>query len=514
MRRLARAAVPLVALSLLGCAAPAPVPTPRAPQTAPSDAAALSNPDRQHPGLVHVDLPGMAPAPADYLAQTVAWSRCGDLECADVLAPEDHDAPQAGAITLHLVRRPARSGSKGAVLVNPGGPGEPAEGLVSSARWKQLPDRDIVGWDPRGTGGSTPVRCVADPDAPQPEVDRALDVDISPDDDAEYEALVASNRQEALNCARYSGTYLRHLGADQTVRDMDLVRQLLGQERLDYVGYSYGTWLGAVYATRFPDKVGRMVLDSPVNVTTDTTTAQSAGFERAFGLFSTWAARRGRLGHSADQVRDKVRGLLESLDATPLPAGSRRLTQAGGVMGVAALLYGEESEWQSLETVLLEALRGDGTRLLTMADFMNGRDADGSYETSYYAFRPLLCADEPDAGLAAAREQWARDRAAAPLFGALFGPGVMCETWVVDAQRTEVAAPRAAPIVVVGSTGDAATPYEYARWMVDALGSAVLVTWDGPGHGSYGNGNRCLDRAVSGYLRNGTVPADGTTCRP
>lgn len=520
-----RVVAAVLAAAMLTACVPQRTEPPAVPVATPASAAPATaqhpGPDRPQTPLADVDLPGMKPPPpgmgmARYTGQQLTWTACdGGLQCADVLAPMDHADPDRKAITLHLVRRPAAGTRTGAVLVNPGGPGEPGTGLVRSGRFAGMTGLDIVGWDPRGTGASTPIVCEDAPGKPNPSVDRVFALDGSPDNDAEWQALLDGERALFAGCATHSGRWLEFVGTDQTARDMDLIRALLGEEKLSYVGYSYGTWLGAVYATLFPSHVGRMVLDSPVDVTGEGKVSQAVGFERAFGLFAEWEAPRGKLGRTPDEVRARIREFIGGLDRAVVPVGDRALTETLAATGIAATLYGGEQSWQVLEDALLLALDGKGARLLQLADSLNDRQRDGSYGTRFWSFPAILCRDEGDDGLAAARTRWVEDQAEAPLFGYWFGPQISCPMFpVAPLPRIAIDAHEAAPILVVGSTGDPATPFEYAAGMADALGSGHLLTWDGPGHGSFGHGNPCLDGAVVDYLLRGVVPGPGATCRP
>lgn len=473
-------------------------------------------PFKQLPGIVD---PPAGTGMARYTGQKLSWSTCEFGECATVLAPMDYARPDYKAITLQLARKKSTSASRvGSLLMNPGGPGGPGRDMPKASRYDELNKFDLVGWDTRGAGASTPVVCYKDQlTAPQPELDKQFSMDQSPDTPQELKELQAQYKKFAQACAENSGEYLRYIGTAQTVQDMDLMRQLLGDKQLNFLGYSYGTYLGSYYATTYPDKVGRMVLDSTVNVTTDETLSQAIGFDRALWNFAGWVApKNGPLGSTPEEVVGKLKTFLDGLDSTPIGTKdkNRQLTQSLAATGILTVLYGSQDEFSYLEKALIAAYKGDGTLLMAFADAMNGRQSNGTYEEMAVAFPAIYCSDNPDAGSDAGVTEWDKQKKDAPFFGFYFGPGVQCAYWPVKApEPKKMQAPKSATkILIVGGTGDPATPYEYAKWMADALGNAEMVTYDGFGHGSYGGSNACLNKTVREYLQDGTIPPKGTVC--
>lgn len=449
---------------------------------------------------------------ARYASQPVSWSPCGEgLQCARIAVPLDYHDPDGQAVTIKLTRKPAtRSPDQGDLFVNPGGPGEAGTTLVRRFDNQGLEDYTIVGWDPRGTGGSTPVQCFQGK-----AVERYLAVDTSPDDKGETRELIQANRTFGASCLADSGALLQHISTLDTVADLDLLRQLLGNKKLSYLGYSYGTEIGARYAQAYPDRVGRMVLDSAVNITGNDAVVQAQGFDRALADFAAWCADRGcDLGASKDAVVKSVTGLWDTLDAHPLIVGSRQLTQSLAVTGVAGVLYQDQRGWDFLQDAVSKARRGDGQLLLDAADGYNRRDNRGDYGQLLFSFAAIRCLDEADPGIDGAKRKAARDEIKAPIFGKYFGPDFACPTWPVAAipKPAKITAVGAAPIVVIGTTRDPATPYEYAVGMARQLDSGVLVTRDGEGHTAYGDGNACIDRVVVRYLDDHIVPKDRTRC--
>ncbi|MFT4215582.1 MAG: alpha/beta hydrolase [Micropruina sp.] len=447
-----------------------------------------------------------------YLRQTIQWRQCAErYQCATILAPLDYANPNREAVTLALARKRATASPKlGTLFVNPGGPGASGRNLVTYFASKGLEQYDIVGWDPRGTNASTPVTCFDDA-----ATDAFNQLDSSPDDAAETEALIAGTYEFAKSCWEHSGELLEHISTIDTARDLDLMRTLVGDSTLSYLGYSYGTQIGAVYADLFPQRVGRLVLDAAVDITDDDTVIQAQGFDLALGNFASWCARQNcGLGTSKDEVLGTITGFLDRLDAQPVPAGVRKLTQSLAVTGIAGYLYGGIPSWQALARDLQAAMAGNGVRLLRSSDGLNGRGDDGHYGSLFYSFPAIGCVDSKDEGVVEAEQRWLADQQKAPIYGKYFGPIYTCALWPVrSAPQFQPTGDGAAPIVVVGATGDPATPYQNAVTMAQQLTSAVLLTYEGEGHGTFGGKSECIDSAVIAYLTQGTVPADDTRCQ-
>lgn len=493
---------------------------PPVPSPTPTDRS-LTSPDRLDSPLPQVSPPGFADPPAGtgldrYTSQTLDWADCtlegthGD--CATVLVPLDYGAPDAQAITLSLFKRPATATPYlGTLFVNPGGPGEPGRELAAgnSIDFAKLAGYDIIGWDPRGTGESTPVDC-GDPSG----IDRVLALDSTPDTPAATQALFDGWKQFGLDCLAHSGPLLAHVSTQETVADLDILRGLVGSAKLNYLGYSYGTLIGALYAQTYPGLVGRMVLDSPVNITDDDSISQAAGFDQALDTYAAWCARSTcGLGSTAPAVIAAITALLDQLGTQPLPAGDRHLTQSLAVDGISLYLYFDESAWTDLTHSIQWAQQGDGRYLLAAADAMWGRDATGNYAL-FPAFAAIGCLDSADSGIAGAETDWAEAKASASVFGTYFGIDATCVQWPVKPVDLPVIhAAGAAPILVVGATGDPATPYAYAPWMAGQLASGVLLTYDGAGHATSFNGrSSCVDTAVAAYLTGARVPPNGLYC--
>ena len=458
----------------------------------------------------------IAPPPGQglqrYLGQTIRWSDCGKgLQCASVLAPLDYAEPDREAITLAVAKRPASAGPPaGSLFINPGGPGGSGTEYVGFFEEKGLERFDVVGWDPRGTGSSTPVRC-----ANGKAMDAYTSVDISPDDAQEQRALIDAQIDFGRGCLKRSGELLEHISTTETVRDLDLLRHLVGDEKLTYFGSSYGTKIGALYAQLYPRTVGRLVLDGAVNITDSKDVSQLDGFERALGNFATWcAAKSCKLGDTKAEVERTISDLLTRLDTKPINGGRAPLTQQLAVTGVLSVLYENEDGWKYLRQGLeLAAFDDDGRYLMYFADQYNQRGKGGVYGQLQFSFPAIRCLDSQDVSVAKAEREGAEEATRAPTLGPFAGADLVCPLWPVAPAPKEptIRGRGAAPILVVGTTGDPATPYEYAERMADQLESGHLLTLKGEGHLGYGQ-SPCVRRYVQAYLLDGHVPADGTRC--
>lgn len=449
-------------------------------------------------------------------------------QCSTMKVPLDYARPDGRTINLALIRAKASRDSVaherlGSLVFNFGGPGGSGVStlpLLAADDYAKLHKRyDLVSFDPRGVGESAGVKCL-DTKA----MDAWLDTDITPDDAAEEQAYVRGVRAYARSCAHNSGAVLDHVGTQEAARDLDLMRHVLGDEKLNYFGISYGTQLGGVYAHLFPEKVGRTVFDAVVDPTGDVLAnglGQAKGFQGAVENFTEDCVKQEECffdGKDPAAGEKKLTALIESLDTEPLPTeDGRPLTQSLALNGIAAALYDKEMGWMMLRDGLATAAEGDGSVLLFLADSYNERSDEDGYSNGNAAFAAVNCADYADRFTAAdVRGRLPEFRRASSVFGEWTAWGLLqCTDWPVagHAPTVDVTAEGAAPILVVGNTGDPATPYEGAEKMADQLGEGVGVrlTVDGEGHGTYGV-NDCLTALVDTYLLDGTVPKHGTTC--
>ncbi|MEU3413118.1 alpha/beta hydrolase [Streptomyces sp. NPDC006658] len=478
-------------------------------------------------------LPRSTPAAlAPYYGQRLRWRECGapGFECATMKAPLDYASPGAGTVRLAVARKKATgtAGRLGSLLVNPGGPGGSAVGYLQQYAGLGYPAAiraryDMVAMDPRGVARSEPVKCL---DGRR--MDAYTQTDLTPDDRKERDALVEADRGFAESCGAHSARLLRHVSTAEAARDMDILRSVLGDRRLNYVGASYGTFLGATYAGLFPERVGRMVLDGAMDPSLDARRLnldQTAGFETAFQAFAKDCVRLadcplGGRGTSAARVGERLRAFFRELDARPLPTGDadgRRLGEALATTGVIASMY-DEASWPQLREALASAMREhDGAGLLFLSDSYYERDADGHYSNLMMANAAVNCLDLPAAfsGPEEVEKALPTFEKASPVFGpGLAWASLNCAYWPVRAtgEPHRIEAKGAAPIVVVGTVRDPATPYRWARSLAGQLSSARLLTYDGDGHTAYGRGSGCVDTAIDTYLLRGTPPAPGKRC--
>ncbi|MFE0673247.1 alpha/beta hydrolase [Streptomyces sp. NPDC058867] len=475
-------------------------------------------------------LPQATPdALAPYYGQKLNWRGCGvpDFECATLRAPLDYAKPTEGDVRLAVSRKKATGPGEriGSLLVNPGGPGGSAVGYLQAYAGIGYPAEvraryDMVAVDPRGVARSEPVECLDGPD-----MDTYTQTDLTPDDGSEQSALVDSYRKFAEGCGADSPKLLRHVSTVDSARDMDILRAVLGDERLNYVGASYGTFLGATYAGLFPKRAGRLVLDGAMDPSLPARRLnldQTAGFETAFRAFARDCVQQPDcpLGKKADDVGANLKAFFEELDRRPILTGDvdgRRLGESLATIGVIAAMY-DEAAWAQLREALTSAMRdNDGAGLLFLADSYYERDADGGYSNLMFANAAVNCLDLPAAFDGPEQVQAALPafEKASPVFGeGLAWASLNCAYWPVapTGEPHRIEAKGAAPIVVVGTTRDPATPYRWARALAAQLSSARLLTYEGDGHTAYGRGSDCIDRTINAYLLRGTPPADRKRC--
>jgi len=464
------------------------------------------------------------PSLAKFYGQPLDWQVCpsGKHECATLTVPLDYQDPDGETIQLAVLKVPAgdQDARIGSMVVDPGGPGASATDYAAGGSWgKALSEHyDIVGMDPRGVGASDAIDCLSDD-----EMDAYLAGDPDPDTPDEVAEYEASAKKFATGCETGAGDLAAHVSTVEAARDMDVLRSALGESQLTYFGASYGTELGATYAEYFPDKVGRFVLDGAVDPTLDmvqVTKAQAQGFETALRSYIQNCLDEGDcfLGDDMDEALGRVSSLLDDLDKTPLPTqlGGRELTEGLANYGIGAALYSREA-WTYLDQGLQDAFDGDGTILTLLADAYSSRNQDGSYAGNVLeAFPTITCLDHPsDIPYDQVDSYVPELEKLSPTFGRIFAWGLtMCDPFTTKAaeQRRPLHAVGAAPIVVIGTTRDPATPYQEAVALSQQLDSGVLVTRDGDGHTGYASGNECIDSAVEDYLVDGKVPQDGLKC--
>jgi pimeloyl-ACP methyl ester carboxylesterase len=511
-RRLAATATVLLTLALTGC-----VSTGSEEQAASSSAAATSAEPEARP----IEWQNCDTEIDGIIAGRPGADRDLAFQCGTTDVPVSYDDPAGGTVQLFLVKATlaGQTNRIGSLLVNPGGPGQSAsDAAIQSALTLPtdvLARFDVVGLDPRGVGLSTPVECISDQ-----QKDELFAADPRTTDAAALDTAFGRVDAVAEGCA---DEYQEALGAFDTVdaaRDMDLVRQSLGDRQLTYLGYSYGTTLGSTYAELFPDEVRALVLDGAVDPRADqqqSAEAQAQAFESAYDAFA--ANCTGLIGGCpvGGDPRAFLNDLLAAAASAPIPSsrpGETRQATPGLVLnGVRSALY-QPSAWPQLAQSLATARNGDAAGILTLADTYTGRNDDGTYSNVVDANLAVSCADTEQAltraqvgGLVA---DW---NATYPLFGADAALSLYtCSAW--DAPRTPLPARDAAgsaPILVVGTQGDPVTPLPGAVDLAEDLTSGVLLTWQGNGHTAYPKTD-CVTAAVDAYLIDLVTPQDGLTC--
>ncbi|MFL6113358.1 MAG: alpha/beta hydrolase, partial [Catenulispora sp.] len=486
---------------------------------------------------------GKYPALDAFNAQQITWGTCttepaddptADLspfQCGSIDVPLDYSRPAGKYVKVAMVKWPAADAANkvGSLLTNPGGPGASGVDFVEEA--KQQFDGslhahfDIVGFDPRGLGRSEPIRCLDDKT-----LDALYEQDPPKDPAARKAKSEKDSKELAAACQKNSGDLLPFVGSKYVAKDMDLMRQVLGDKKLNYLGISYGTYIGSVYAEQFADKVGRLVLDGAVDPNADQLEAdvqQQVGFEKSLEKFAadcvTGHASECPLSGDGKAAAQQIGTFLEGLRDHPLPTrdAKRKLDQSLGETGVIIGLYGDVGStwWQYLRTALTKAMKdGDGSVLLAGADQYNGRDEKGHYSTEQDGLIAVRCADftTPAPAPDAVDKAYTELKADAPILAAdvtkddLAEP--MCENWPFQTPEKphEIKAQGSDPILVVGTTDDPATPYQNAVNLAKGFANARLLTRVGTGHAAFTSGNQCALSAMEAYLVSGTLPADGT----
>jgi pimeloyl-ACP methyl ester carboxylesterase len=467
----------------------------------------------------------VGPIPAGlekFYQQKPDWERCGsNQQCATIEVPLDYDKPTGETIELRARKVLARDrgGRIGSLFINPGGPGASGQEFASQTPMlfgsSVLRKFDVIGWDPRGVGESTPVKCL---DTAQ--LDAMIAADGSPDNAAEIAALDEQSKTLAAGCQQRSGRLLPHVSTLDAARDIDVLRGIVGDSQLYYLGMSYGTYLGATYAELFPKNVGRLVLDGAVDPAISSqqlAIAQAKGFDKALDAFAEDCAQRScKLGSSKVEVLAKVDQLIKISDENPLPGdGNREVTQALVILGLVYPLYLKEF-WPRLEDAVADGLAGNGARLLALADEYTDRKPSGYGDNSNEAQIAVNCLDRPDfSSIAQIKAEAPEFKAASPRFGEFLAwSSAACVNWPVKAVNKPhvIKAAGAKPIMVLGTTRDPATPYEWSVGLARGLESGVLVTRDGDGHTAYLSGNDCVKNVVESYLVQGNTPAADIKC--
>ena len=470
-----------------------------------------------------------------YYTQSPQWGQCErsseqqefprGLECAGLTVPVDYSDPGAGDTTVTLARLKATgSGSHGALFLNPGGPGGSGVDMMASTDYFTSPgmrrNYDLVGYDPRGVDRSDGIRCLTDREMDEWRAQPAFDPRKESLDDVR-----SSSREIGQKCHEHSSAVVSHMDTQSVARDLDVLRAVLQQPATHYLGFSYGTEIGATYAHLFPARTGRMVLDGAVDPTLDdraSSLAQAKGFEDNLRHFVAdcqettrdCAVGTGDVDAGIRRIQDMLRKTSEDSVKT---SDGRTVTATNALEGILVPLY-SPTAYPQLNTALSQAFEGNLDQLMAFSDSNHGRDASGKYTSNVsMAFTAVSCLDAPservsDGQMTRAAQDLARQ---APTFGPYLGYGAAaCQGWP-DKPVKPLADHRAqveTPALVIGTTHDPATPYPWAQALTNQLGDARLLTHEGWGHTAYTSGSPCVTGAVDDYFLDGELPAEGTTC--
>lgn len=440
----------------------------------------------------------------------IDWDDCGGVDCATLEVPLDYADPNGERIEIYAARSPATGDRKGALFVNPGGPGASAADLaevLSLILPREITEHfDIVGVDPRGVGGSTPIDCGVD-------AKELYTADPTMEDDADKAALLEVSQRYVDDCATKYPELLPHVSTREVAQDMDSVRAAMGEDQLSFLGFSYGTAIGQVYADLFPQRVRSMVLDGLVELGRsglELADEQAAGFEMALSRFVADCDGDDSCAVSGQALEavEEVLAAVEEPGGIVAPGADRPAGPGEASLGIGYALY-SEAQWGRLGDALADARDGDGSALVDLADAY--LDLAG-FEV-YFAVNCMDMAwprDDVDAFFEAGKAAAERS----PHFGeALVTDYIRCVNWPVAPTPLEpTSAPGTPPILVISTTGDPATPYEAGVAVADRLENGVLVTNQGEGHTVIADGKACIDDLVVAYLVDDVIPEDGTTC--
>jgi pimeloyl-ACP methyl ester carboxylesterase len=451
-----------------------------------------------------------------YYAQEINWQSCNqDFQCATLAVPIDYSKLSTGTFEIALLKYEARTSKKlGSLIVNPGGPGGSGVDYAYAAEYifsPEILDRyDIVGFDPRGVSRSAPIRCLTDK-----ELDANNNSDSKPDNEKEFQRILSDTKKYVEIC-KEKNKHLTSYSTANVARDMDILREAVGDKQLNYMGKSYGTYLGTLYVQFFPDKVGRVVLDGAVDPTISNfqqTLTQAIGFDQAFSSFAKDCASKKNctLPKGKEPAISEIKKLFAQAAKKPLAVKSskRTLSETMMVLGTASAMYDSATGWPKLRKAITQAQNGYGDEFLKLADEYTGRQRDGSYPNNEFdsgAVIDCLDVDEPRT-----ITQFKRDAKSfeeqAPLFGQYLAYGGLTCKYFGPSQEVAIAPTKTTnPIVVIGTSGDPATPYEWAQGLNRLLANSVLVSLTGEGHTGQGQGNACIDGQIDDFYVKGLTP--------
>lgn len=459
-----------------------------------------------------------------FYQQVVTWNECENLTnalCTEIKVPLNYQDPTGTTIDIKLAKLPALKNKTASLLFNPGGPG--ASGItyldyVDQVFSKTLRENfDIVAFDPRGVGKSNPIDCLSDKD-----LDEFLAFDGTPDDQVEIDEFLVLTKKMAEGCAQNPDNLVAHIGTRNAARDMDVIRSILNEAQLNFLGVSYGTFLGATYADIFPDKVGQFVLDGGIDPQLDSMTLsldQALGLENALDRFlqNCFSKRDCPFPKDKDKSVEQILDFLAELDKQPISTEdpTRDLTEAMAIYGIAAFLYSDDY-WPFLRDAFNSAFEGDGSIFLFINDLFNERNQDGTFNSNISeAIYAINCYDKPAKENVADVQKIAKEwKVKAPVFGAyLAWSNLACGYWPAgDSEEFILQATGSNPILVIGNLNDPATPYFWSVALAEQLENAILLTYDGDGHTAYMRGSKCVDSAVDNFFLGSEIPESNLTC--
>ena len=456
-----------------------------------------------------------------YYEQQIDWQGCYEIyQCTELLVPIDYANLSTGTFEITVLKYPTTNENKlGSLIVNPGGPGGSGVDYAYAAEYLFSPAilnaYDIVGFDPRGVSRSEPIICLTDR-----ELDANYASDAKPDNDAEFQQILQDTKKYVEKC-KDKNKYLTSYSTANVARDLDILREALGDKQLNYMGKSYGTYLGTLYAHFFPNKVGRMVLDGAVDPTISDfqqSLTQAIGFDNAFAAFAADCNEQSEcpLPTDKDEAIEFMKRLFNNAAKEPLEAKNNRLlSESTMVLGTASALYDSATGWPDLRAAIAQAKIGQSKTFLKLADEYTGRLEDGGYRSNEFDSAAIIdCLDFTDTRSIKEMKKDAQTfTKQAPLFGPYLAySGIGCRYF--DAPRATKFVPTKTfnPIVIIGTTGDPATPYQWAQGLNKILTNSVLLSLTGDGHTGQGQGNGCIDKSVDSFLLIGTVPRNYSMC--
>ena len=446
----------------------------------------------------------------NYYQQNLNWNSCyGGFDCASYKVPIDYENLDLGEFDIAVMRH-STPNAIGNLVVNPGGPG--GSGINYAYSYADeftkaiTTNFNIVGFDPRGVGRSAPITCLSNS-----ETDQIYASSSYPETEAELATMQADSADFARKCAA-DNKYLSFYGTVNAARDMDILRNLLGDKQLNFLGKSYGTYLGTLYAQLFPKQVGKFILDGAVDPTlsaADQTLQQAMGFDLAFKDFANDCLVQSSCALNSD-FNNQIQNKMSELRKNPIMVGNRKLTESLAMYGIGFGLYDKEFGWPELRTALGNLFNGDGKALLDMSDKYTGRDANGSYATNEAeSLTVIACDDFPTTS----SDPKLIDKAA-PIFGKyVMYSGMECN-YLPKSKYVAITKPIVLDnaTLVIGTTNDPATPYQWATKLSMLLINSKLISLNSDGHTGFDRGNQCVDQAVEKYLISGVIPAQDLAC--